>query len=270
MLMDIMRKLSFEVKGIYGTVNKYTSDSYITNIAKELINSVTQKNIEESIYLLEQIDIWYEKNQSEIQKNDYVMNKDSHLDIQSKIKDYLIELKKYSGEKNPRLDNIFDDNNKDQSITKKIFISHSSKDKKICDAFVDLLESIGIPEEIILYSSSERHGIPGDNDIFEYLKDHISGGITVYYMLSDNYYQSVYCLNEMGAAWIAKNDFSIFLLPNFEGSITGVINGNKKAYNINNMYSLIQFKNKLLETFDLTISETKWEDIKSKFSNALS
>ncbi len=81
-------------------------------------------------------------------------------------------------------------------------------------------------------------------------RNHIVEDITVFYMLSDNYYESPYCLNEMGAAWIALNDFSIFLLPNFSGDIRGVIDCNKKGYSLNVAHDLISLKDKLVK--DLT------------------
>ncbi|PFM59524.1 TIR domain-containing protein [Bacillus cereus] len=147
----------------------------------------------------------------------------------------------------------------------KLFISHASADKKVCDAFVDLLEDLGVPEEDILYSSSSRHGIPGGMDIFEYLRNNISNGITVYYMLSDNYYKSAYCLNEMGAAWVTQNDSSTFILPEFTVGIKGVIDSGKKAFTLSDPVELIQLKDKILEEFGGKISEKKWETVKSKF-----
>jgi len=155
----------------------------------------------------------------------------------------------------------------DKKEFSKIFISHSSLDKEICDAFVNLLEGIGIPEENIIYSSSPRHGVPANEGIFHFLRQHIAEGITVYYMLSDNYYESVYCLNEMGAAWVTQSDSSTFLLPNFTGQIKGVIDHNKKAYNLREPLDLIKLKNILVKQNNLQISELKWEEIKNRFLN---
>lgn len=150
---------------------------------------------------------------------------------------------------------------------KKFFISHSSEDEKICTAFVNMMEHLGVSEDDILYTSSDRHGVPGDEDIFKYLGSHIKQGITVFYMLSDNYYKSPYCLNEMGAAWIVRNDSSIFTLPNFNGEFKGVIDGNKKAYNLKSNQDLLAIKNKILDLSGGSISEKKWIDIKDEFSN---
>ncbi|MEI4801999.1 toll/interleukin-1 receptor domain-containing protein [Bacillus sp. FJAT-51639] len=261
--MDVLRKLKMETKGIHGSVRKYTSEPYIINALEELIRAVEEKQLEEILYLLELVDDWYGKNQSEIQSNSYVSNK-QHIDIEQKIKSYIVELKEYK-------DEVVQVESTQVPVSAKhrLFISHASADKKVCDAFVNLLEELGVPEEEILYSSSSRHGIPGDMDIFEYLKSNISNGITVYYMLSDNYYQSAYCLNEMGAAWVTQNDSSTFILPNFTVGIKGVIDSNRKAYKLSDPVELIQLKNKILKEFGGKISEGKWETVKSEFLEAI-
>ena len=259
--MDALKKLSFEVEGILGTLRRYTSDPHVLAITKSLCNAVQEENIEDVLYLLGEIKSWYGRNQAKIQANQFARSKDVHIEIERKIIDYIDELEKYQivNELKKNVEQV------GSKMTKKIFISHSSEDKKICSAFVKMLENLGVPEDMILYSSSPRHGVPGDVDIFEYLRSNISDGITVYYMLSDNYYQSVYCLNEMGAAWVAQNDCSTFILPNLTVGIKGVIDKNKKAYTLNQPVELIQLKDKILKTYDVKSSEAKWEEVKSEF-----
>ncbi|WP_222128281.1 TIR domain-containing protein [Bacillus cereus] len=259
--MDALKKLSFEVEGILGTLRRYTSDPHVIAITKSLCSAVQEENIEDVLYLLGEIKSWYDRNQAKIQSSQFARNKDAHIEIERKIIDYINELEKSQtvNELKKTVEQV------GSKMTKKIFISHSSKDEKVCSAFVELLENLGVPEDMILYSTSPRHGVPGDVDIFDYLRDNIAEGITVYYMLSDNYYQSVYCLNEMGAAWIAQNDASIFILPNLTKKIEGVIDSKKKAYTLNQPVELLQLKNKILETFGGQISEAKWEDVKNKF-----
>ena len=47
-------------------------------------------------------------------------------------------------------------------------------------------------------------------------------------MLSDNYYKSPACLNEMGAAWVLKKEYRSILLPGFDyKEIEGAINPRK-------------------------------------------
>ena len=52
-------------------------------------------------------------------------------------------------------------------------------------------------------------------------------------MLSDNYYASAACLNEMGAVWMKQKDYYTFLLPDFEFSkIKGAINPSKRGISL--------------------------------------
>jgi hypothetical protein len=256
--MDVFKRLSFDIPGLTGVIQQYSGEDHIMNILKELSKAIDKKNVEESIYLLGIVKAWYSNNQSNIQNNEFVYNKKTHIEMEEKVKKYEEELKEYTP-----LPTLV--SNK-QTTAKRIFISHSGNDKNYCDAFVELLEEIGVPEQEILYSSSSRHGVPGDLSIFEYLRQHIADGTTVFYMLSDNYYQSPYCLNEMGAAWITQNDSSIFLLPNFNGKIRGVIDGTKKGYSLKEPVELYQLRDKIKAMFDLKpLSEGKWETIKNKF-----
>mgnify|MGYP002554713353 FL=1 len=88
-------------------------------------------------------------------------------------------------------------------IKKKIFISHSSKDKAIIDAFIDkiLILGLGFKTEDIASTSREDTGVITGNDIREFIKNNISTSDYVFFMLSKNYRLSEICLNEMGAAW---------------------------------------------------------------------
>ncbi|QST01795.1 TIR domain-containing protein [Pontibacillus sp. ALD_SL1] len=220
------------------------------------------------MFFLEKILNWYTSNLQKIENNEFVNNYDSHFEAAVQITNYFHTLKELSNRNELGIEN-FDVNNtthpKETILGNRIFISHSSKDERICTAFVNLLEVLGVPEENILYSSSERFGIPAGKDIFEYLKDSIVENFNVFYMLSDNYYNSVYCLNEMGAAWINQNDFSIYLLPNFHQGIEGVIDKNVKGSNLTSKVMLNQLRDKITHDFNTSISENRWEEEKDKF-----
>lgn len=168
----------------------------------------------------------------------------------------------------------------------RIFISHSSKDKEYVDLFVNLLSDIGLDRngKRIFYSSMDGYGIPLGENIYDYLKSELKQNILVLFMLSDNYYASAACLNEMGATWIASNDYYSILLPEFEfGKIEGAIDPLEISFKINNKAKLTEFKNHLEDIFNLErLNENIWEAKrdefiagieqnieKNKFSNAL-
>lgn len=97
----------------------------------------------------------------------------------------------------------------------KIFISHSSKNKIFGEALVDFLRNIGIKDSEIIFTSNVAYGIPVGQNIFNWLKSQITEKPFVIYLLSEEYYQSIACLNEMGAAWIIENEHAAIFTPNF-------------------------------------------------------
>lgn len=108
----------------------------------------------------------------------------------------------------------------------KIFISHATNDAAYVEKLVTLLEHIGLQKEHIFCSSIPEYGIPLGKDIFDYLKNEFQEhNLYVIFVLSDNYYNSAACLNEMGAAWILQSSYQAILLPGFEfKNINGAIN----------------------------------------------
>jgi hypothetical protein len=105
-------------------------------------------------------------------------------------------------------------------------------------------------------SSIDGYGIDEGCDIYETLRSKFQQyNIYVVFLLSDNYYQSPACLNEMGAAWVLKTDYSTVLLPGFEiPSIKGAINPKRMAIIINDKHvrnTLNKFKERIMEVFNL-------------------
>lgn len=158
---------------------------------------------------------------------------------------------------------------------KVLFISHAEKDIDIVEKFVDLLYDMGIRAESMLCSSISEIGIPIREDIYEYLRNSIdSDRVIPIFMLSDNYYSSVACLNEMGAVWVKQKDYYVFLLPDFEFSkIKGAINPNKKGILLqykserelrNLKEDLNQFCEEICHTFHIEKSR-RWERKRDDF-----
>jgi len=153
-----------------------------------------------------------------------------------------------------------------------LFISHSSKDEDFAESFVTLLRSLGFNKSNLFCSSIDGYGIDEGCDIYETLRSKFQQyNIYVVFLLSDNYYQSPACLNEMGAAWVLKTDYSTVLLPGFEiPSIKGAINPNRMAIIINDKHvrnTLNKFKERIMEVFNLedVDDDIVWEKNRDKF-----
>lgn len=161
--------------------------------------------------------------------------------------------------------------NKKQVKPPKVFISHSYNDKEYVEYFVQLLEDIGLNEKQLFCSSISPYNIPLDEDIYEYLKSEFENySLRVVFILSDKYYNSAACLNEMGAAWVLKTNYHCILLPEFDyKSINGAINPNRISIKLGSedcKSRINELKDVLVKNFGLQeISQNKWERNRDKF-----
>lgn len=162
---------------------------------------------------------------------------------------------------------------------KVLFISHAEKDIAIVEKFVDLLLHMGISEKAILCSSISELGVPLKVEIYDYLRNTLdSKGVIPIFMLSDNYYKSAACLNEMGAVWIKQTDYFVFLLPGFTFSqIRGAINPRKRGISLdcqsehtlkNLKADLNRFHTELEDIFSLKPLQF-WERRRDEFISAI-
>lgn len=157
----------------------------------------------------------------------------------------------------------------------KLFISHATKNSDYVKLLINLLEDIGLNESNVFCSSMPSYGVPLDEDIYDYLsKQFNTYNLRVLFILSDEYYESPASLNEMGAAWILKSQYTSILLPRFDfRSIRGAVNPNKAAIKIDSAHEelthrLGELKDNLINEFGLQpIQSTRWERYRDEFIN---
>lgn len=167
---------------------------------------------------------------------------------------------------------------KEQSY--KLFISHANADKEIIGHFIDLLYALGLSEENIFYSSTSELGVPLGEDIYDYLRGLLdSEKIIPLFMLSENYYNSAACLNEMGAVWIKQYKYYTILLPGFRfEKMKGAVDPRKLSVDLGAdedtvRGGLITLKNVLCELFDIKFSQNReihWNRCLTDFLNQIS
>ena len=140
----------------------------------------------------------------------------------------------------------------------KLFISHATSDKTIIEKFVTMLEQIGVNHHQLFCSSINAYGIPqGAGNIYDYIQNEMSNdNLFVIMMLSQNYYDSYMCLNEMGAAWIKKSKYQSILLPGFNfPDIQGAIDPRDICFKLddpeNRNYALNDLKDRITEHLEL-------------------
>lgn len=151
--------------------------------------------------------------------------------------------------------------------SKRIFISHASKDKELVNKFVDsiILLGMGLESETIAYTSRDDTGVVPGESIPQFIQNNIACADLVLLMISDNYKNSEVCLNEMGAAWALNKHIIQILLPNTSFDKLGWLESLKKAIKIDcdeSIDSLCEvFSNKL----DFGIKPSVWNRNKAVF-----
>lgn len=163
-----------------------------------------------------------------------------------------------------------------KAMKPKIFISHSSKDVKYVEPIVELLADIGMTNDNLFCSSIPDYGIPLNQDIYEYLSSLFSENeLYVIFVLSSNYFGSPACLNEMGAAWVLKNEYTSILLPKFEyQEIDGAVNPNKIGMKLDDDDELLkkrlgELKDIISEKFSISVPDMRWEKKRNDFINTI-
>lgn len=154
----------------------------------------------------------------------------------------------------------------------KIFISHCEKDIAIVESFVDLLSHIGLTSDMLFCSSIPGYNIKqGSGDIYEYLRNEFSNNLFVIFMLSENYYNSKACLNEMGATWVLQRKYQSILLPGFDYSqIQGAINPRDISFKLddqkNRGSALGELKDNIIQFLELhDVNTSKWDYQRERF-----
>lgn len=157
--------------------------------------------------------------------------------------------------------------------TKKIFISHSTKDKEYVSLLVNLLEFIGLGTDSIICTSIPGFGIPLGASIYDFLRDNFNNcELHVIFAHSRNFYNSPICLNEMGATWVAKSKHTSILLPNFNyNEMVGVVDNKNLSIKLDSDFTEVQYHldelyNMLICDFNLTPKlSTRWEQKRNEF-----
>lgn len=99
-------------------------------------------------------------------------------------------------------------------MSKSVFVSHATKDAAIAGEIVDLIEQgIGVPEAEIFCSSLPGYGIPTGKTFVTFMKEQMVEPKVVILLLTPAYFESKFCLSELGAAWVKSHYLYPILVP---------------------------------------------------------
>ncbi len=151
---------------------------------------------------------------------------------------------------------------------KKIFISHSSKDKVIVDAFVTMLcVGAGFKTDDIFCTSIDGMQITNGEDIRKHIQDNVNYADFVILLISKNYKKSEICLNEMGAVWAIDKKVKPYVFPNMKESEVGWLLNAKAAEKINDMTALASLYDELTNFYKKPQNAKLWIAQANKFCN---
>lgn len=150
---------------------------------------------------------------------------------------------------------------------KKIFISHSTKDKDVIENFVDMIltSGVGINEKDIFCTSIEDMGVKNGEDIRKHIQDNIRHADFSFLLISNNYKASEICVNEMGAVWAYNSNVRCYLLPNLGFDKIGWLCDTKKADKLNDTIALDALQKELIAYYSLPDKGLSWSRQREKF-----
>jgi len=161
-----------------------------------------------------------------------------------------------------------------------VFISHRSTDAKVADMLRNFLVGAGIPNDYIFCTS-----LPGNDvqhRISREVKEKIKYSAVNIALLSDDYYNSAYCINEAGIIWLREDATSVVIgMPEItHDNMLGFLNNDYKLRRLNcdddiaaiydavqkavgvppaTMSVMVNASHKLKENYDAFISSRKIE-----------
>ena len=155
-------------------------------------------------------------------------------------------------------------------MKKKIFISHAVKDKELADSLVDLFQTgMDIKSRDIFCSSLEGLGIPSGSNFIEHIKSQLQSPEVVVALLSPNYFESQFCVCELGATWaMSHNLIPILVPPAGYKDLKGVLSPTQ-VIDITSPAKLTELQMQLDELLGLKINQARWETKRNKFLKSL-
>lgn len=152
-------------------------------------------------------------------------------------------------------------------LERRIFISHATADKDIADALVDLLKTgADVRTAQIFCASLEGYGVPEGEDFVEYIRTQIESPVLVVAVISPAYYESAFCVCELGAAWAMQHSlFPVVVPPLTYGELQGVISKTQGGY-IKEAAKLDNLRDRVLSVLGIApVATALWNDKRDQF-----
>ena len=113
-----------------------------------------------------------------------------------------------------------------------LFLSHAKADDVLIHDFVDLLQTGCGVQNGIVCTSVDGMGIPSGKTFIDFIESEIKDAKCVILVITPSYYESVFCLCELGATWgLKKNMFPLIVPPlTFNDGLKAVLAGTQAGF----------------------------------------
>lgn len=152
-----------------------------------------------------------------------------------------------------------------------LFLSHAVADAPVTRAFVNLLESgIGVPPKNIFCTSNKGQGIRPGFEFKASIRENLDDATIVIALISENYYNSPFCMCELGGSWLQAKDFIPILIPPIRfGDMKAVLVG-LQALRIQTAEDLDELRDELSDRLGFKPLPTpRWNEKRDEFLKAL-
>ena len=153
-----------------------------------------------------------------------------------------------------------------------LFISHAVEDASVTKPFVNLIESgIGVSPKKIFFTSNKGQGIRPGAEFKESIRENLDDATTVIALISENYYNSPFCMCELGGTWLQAKDFIPILIPPIRFSDMKAVLVGIQALRIQIDEDLDELRDELAERLNIKPLPTpRWNEKRNEFLKVLS
>ena len=152
-----------------------------------------------------------------------------------------------------------------------LFISHAVTDVSVTKSFVSLIESgIGVSPNNIFCTSNKGQGIKPGAEFKGSIRDNLDEATIVIALISENYYNSPFCMCELGGTWLQAKEFIPILIPPIRFSDMKAVMVGLQALRIQTKEDLDEFRDELAERLKLKPLPTpRWNEKRDEFLEEL-
>ncbi len=150
----------------------------------------------------------------------------------------------------------------------KIFISHASTDKELLDEIVDLIQvGVGVTHNRFFCASLEGLGIPEGEDFKSFIHSKLQNPPLVIMVITPGYYESAFCLCELGATWVMSHSSFPLIVPPVDFRDLRAVLNNNQAGMIDNPSSLDALRDRIIERLEIgdPVSTARWNVKRDEF-----